>query len=106
MKGAACHPVRALLLELDVVLHHPDDVCLSFEVVDESLGVTHYLKICIRVRSTTAVRRRYFLKSALLTNASTIFETASAPCLVGRIPLRHHGALVDKSSGSKNPCPT
>src|SRR5687767_15161718 len=84
MKRAAGHPVRALLLELHVVLDHPDDVCLSFEVVDESLGVTHYLKICIRVRSTTAVRRRYFLKSALLTNASTIFETASAPCLVGR----------------------
>ena len=30
-----------LFLELHVVLNDADDVCLSFEIVDESLGVTH-----------------------------------------------------------------
>ena len=44
MKRTARHPVRALLLELHVVLHNPDDVCLSFEIVDECLGVTHLFK--------------------------------------------------------------
>ena len=84
MKRAARHPVRALLLELHVVLDDPDDVCLSFEIVDEGLGVTHYLKMRIRVRSTTAVRLRYCFKSALRTKASTILVTAIAPCLLGR----------------------
>src|SRR5918994_6507713 len=41
MKRAAGHPVRALFLELHVVLNDANDVCLSFEIVDESLGVTH-----------------------------------------------------------------
>jgi catechol 2,3-dioxygenase-like lactoylglutathione lyase family enzyme len=41
VERAARHPVRALFLELHVVLYDPDDVCLSFEVVDECLGVTH-----------------------------------------------------------------
>jgi hypothetical protein len=41
VKRAARHPIRALLLELHVVLHNSDDVCLSFEIVDECLGVTH-----------------------------------------------------------------
>lgn len=41
MKRATRHPVRALFLELYVVLDDPDDVCLSFEIVDECLGVTH-----------------------------------------------------------------
>jgi hypothetical protein len=41
MKRATRHPVRALLLELHVVLNDPDDVCLSFEIVDECLGITH-----------------------------------------------------------------
>ena len=45
MERAARHPVRALLLELHVILNDPDDVCLSFEIVDECLGVTHYLKV-------------------------------------------------------------
>ena len=84
VERAARHPVRALLLELHVVLYDPDDVCLSFEVVDECLGVTHYLKTRIRVRSTTAVLLRYFFKSALRTKASTILLMARAPCLVGR----------------------
>jgi hypothetical protein len=48
VERAARHPVRALLLELHVVLYDPDDVCLSFEVVDECLGVTH-LSVFIRV---------------------------------------------------------
>ena len=52
MKRAARHPVRALFLELHVVLDYPDYVCLSFEIVDECLGVTHYLKMRMRVRST------------------------------------------------------
>jgi hypothetical protein len=38
----------------------------------------------MRVRSTIAVRLRYFFKSALLTKVSTIFVTARAPCRVGR----------------------
>src|SRR5215213_9731923 len=41
MERAARHPVRALLLELHVILYDPDDVCLSLEIVDECLGVTH-----------------------------------------------------------------
>jgi hypothetical protein len=41
MKRATRHPVRTLLLELHVVLNDPDDFCLSFEIVDECLGVTH-----------------------------------------------------------------
>ena len=84
MERATRHPVRALLLELHVLLNDPDDVCLSFEIVDECLGVTHYLKIRMRVRSTIAVRLRYFSKSALRIKASTILVTARAPCLVGR----------------------
>ena len=35
VERAAGHPVRAFLLELHVVLDDPDDVCLSFEIVDE-----------------------------------------------------------------------
>ena len=42
MKRAAGHPV---FLELHVVLNDADDVCLSFEIVDESLGVTHWEKL-------------------------------------------------------------
>ena len=52
VKRAACHPVCALFLELDVILDDPDYVCLSFEIVDECLGVTHHLKMRIRVRSS------------------------------------------------------
>ena len=44
MERAARHPVRALLLELHVVLYDPNDVCLSFQIVDECLGVTHLFK--------------------------------------------------------------
>jgi hypothetical protein len=41
VEGTTRHPVRALLLELHIVLYHPDDVCLPSEIVDECLGVTH-----------------------------------------------------------------
>jgi hypothetical protein len=41
VKWTTRHPVCALLLELHVVLNDADNVCLSFEVVDECLGVPH-----------------------------------------------------------------
>jgi hypothetical protein len=46
VKRAARHPIRALLLELHVILNHTDNIRLALEVVDECLGVPHYLKIC------------------------------------------------------------
>ena len=41
MERATGHPVRALLLELHVILDDANDVSLSFEIVDECLGVKH-----------------------------------------------------------------
>ena len=41
MEWAASHPIRALLLQLNVILDYTDDVSLPSKIVDESLGVTH-----------------------------------------------------------------
>src|SRR6185503_4725475 len=46
MKRTTRHPVRPLLLELHIILYNPNDVCLSFEIVDECLGVTHLSVWC------------------------------------------------------------
>ena len=51
MKGAARHPVCALLLELHVILDDADDVSLSFEIVDECLGVEHSIRVVLKTEA-------------------------------------------------------
>ena len=58
VKRATRHPVCALFLELHVILNDADDVSLSFEIVDESLGVTHWAngrRYCLNSTSVAPV---------------------------------------------------
>src|SRR5215213_1488259 len=82
MKRAAGHPVRALFLELHVVLDYPDDVCLSFEIVDEYLGVTHlseddfeYLAAAkLKLRVLVIVWMRYRSAPPILSTRPTLHQ--------------------------------
>ena len=47
MKRATRNPVGAGLLERHIVLHDADNVRLAFEIVDESLRETHWVKSAV-----------------------------------------------------------
>jgi len=51
MEWTTRHPVRALLLQLNVVLDHTDDISLPSKIVDECLGVTHSLELILPVEA-------------------------------------------------------